>query len=438
MGILSAARYYCLMAWTDTHTAVCIATLAAVEAGGDYGVISAPDTLSLGIGQWTQGRAYDLLMKFPSGTSFGSTVDGWLGQGRDSWTIAARKYQYLSRTDRNALSNALSSDVGKKIQDNTMVEDITSSYLPRVAELGLDYNAAPDAAILLIVVMHRWGNYGKILPGIVASAGSAPSIDAMEAAIRYSGEYDMVPNRYKVAFRMVRNHETNGVVVNGTTPGDSGSSAKQIGGIMKKKPTVAIHWARKNGDGTLSVKMNDGATLRLLPTSVDYWTGSKAGKKPASSGGGGGGGGSASGSMDAMIDEALASKGQYVYHQWYEARLKPDQTGVTDCSGFVWYLYNKYFGIDIDPNGTASMFVGGAGTIVASGSGSFNRPDAIKRGDLIICRWYSGGGHVELCIEDGGAQTVGARGPDGHPEPGGPTNAMTLFTGCDWQLRRYV
>ena len=49
------------MAWDDKHKACIIATLATVEAGFNYGIITAPDTLSLGIGQWTQGRAYDLL-----------------------------------------------------------------------------------------------------------------------------------------------------------------------------------------------------------------------------------------------------------------------------------------------------------------------------------------------------------------------------------------
>ena len=45
------------MAFDDTHKKCMIATLATVEASNDYGIISAPDTLSLGIGQWTQGRA---------------------------------------------------------------------------------------------------------------------------------------------------------------------------------------------------------------------------------------------------------------------------------------------------------------------------------------------------------------------------------------------
>ena len=81
------------MAFDEVHKKCMIATLATVEASNDYSIISAPDTLSLGIGQWTQGRAYDLLSRF-SGVSFGATVDGWMAEGRDSWTIGSRKYQY--------------------------------------------------------------------------------------------------------------------------------------------------------------------------------------------------------------------------------------------------------------------------------------------------------------------------------------------------------
>lgn len=103
-------RYTVLMAFDDTHKACIIAVLATVEAGNDYGIISAPDTLSLGIGQWTQGRAYDLLKRFPAGTDFGGTVNGWLAEGRDSWTIGSRQYAYLGGGDRAALSGALDSE----------------------------------------------------------------------------------------------------------------------------------------------------------------------------------------------------------------------------------------------------------------------------------------------------------------------------------------
>lgn len=451
------------MAFTDEHYAVTIATLAAVEAGGNYGVITAPDTLSLGIGQWTQGRAYALLKRFPSGTDFGSTVNGWLNQGADSWTIGARKYQYLNGNDRAKLSGALASSTGHQIQDSQMYMDIHDSYLPRCKELGLDPEAHPDAAILLMVVMHRWGNYGRILPRIVASASPSFTVSSMEAAIRYSGEYSMVPNRYKVAFPMVEHHVTNGVKVNGktinggtadasATPGDNGHNGNGDDEDAKDDKASTVKNVRYNGDGTLAVTLGDGTKATVYPTSVGYWTGSpdsqvKAkGKTPQvdsstheDAGSGASSAGGAPGSKDEriakMIAEAKADYHRFTYHQWYQPRLHPDKTGVTDCSGFCWYLFNKYLGVDINPGGTGAIINSPVGKVIASGSGTFNAHSKIQPGDIIVCRWFSGGGHVELCIGNG--LSIGARGPDGHPEPGGPAS-VNMFAGCTWKLKRYV
>lgn len=440
------------MTFTDEHYAVTIATIAQVEASGNYGTITAPDTLSLGIGQWTQGRAWALLKEFPAGTDFGSTVNGWLGQAQSTWTIAARKYQYLSAADRSALSAALSSDAGRKVQDKTMRSDIKDSYLPRCRELGLDPDTSPDAAILLMVVMHRWGNYGRILPGIVASAGNPATIASMENAIRYSGEYAMVPGRYKTAFYMVENHITNGVDVSqdsGDDGNDAATGSRAAGGTAAKDDTAAtVTLVRDVGDGTLSVTLGDGTVATVYPTSVGYWTGSPAaqvaskGVTPVtdSSSDAPTGDSASTGTTDERIKkmtaEATSSQGKYVYHQWFLPRLSPDKTGVTDCSGWCWYLMNKYLGIDIDRNGTGAIMTSGTGKVIASGSGTFNAADKIREGDLIVCRWFSGGGHVEYCISS--TQCVGARGPDGASEVHAIANPSSMFKSCDWKLKRYV
>jgi len=150
------------MAWDDKHKACIIATLATVEAGFNYGIITAPDTLSLGIGQWTQGRAYDLLQQFPDKNVFGPTIRSWLAAGKGTWTMA-RKYQSLGGTDRQKLSAALASEEGKKIQNNQMRKDLEGEYIPRLKAIGLDSEKYTEAGMLLIVVMHRWGNYARIL-----------------------------------------------------------------------------------------------------------------------------------------------------------------------------------------------------------------------------------------------------------------------------------
>lgn len=427
------------MAFDDTHKKCMIATLATVEASNDYGIISAPDTLSLGIGQWTQGRAYDLLKRFSAGTSFGGTVDGWLAEGRDSWTIGARKYQYLGSGDRSALSSALDSDEGHRIQNSQMLQDLEEDYIPRCRELGMDPESETEACMLLIVVMHRWGNYAAILGRLAAGAGTPATLDSMAAAIKYEGEWYAVGQRYEIAYRMIANLETKGVELD---PGESGNDmgANELRGLKAGEKSKSIKYIRSSNDGSLTVFLSDDSTIRAYPSADGYYrpekTVEKREQKKDSGGGGGGGGGG--GDASKMTQLAIDSIGKFEYHQWYEARLHPDQTGVTDCSGFCWWLYKTCCDIDIGPGGTAEIFGNtNSGWVVAEGEGSFNAYDQVKEGDLVVCRWYSGGGHIEYCTGgDGGGESIGARGPDGHSEP--HYGNLSMFSGCSWELRRYL
>lgn len=447
------------MAFDAKHKACIIATLAQVEASGNYGTITAPDTLSLGIGQWTQGRAYDLLKKFPAGTDFGATVNAWLAQGRGSWTIAARKYQYLNSADRAALSGALASDTGHRIQDAQMEADLDGSYIPRCAELGLDPNTETEACMLLIVVMHRWGEHARMVSRIAEGAGHPATLDSCFAAVKFCGEYDQVPGRYDTAVPMIRNLETKGVQITGGDgsepgagykPGDSGKKdPKNQTQLEKNKLPLYI----TQSGASLLLHYADGRTITASPTTTGHhWqiaggqaihtgtTGADTGTPAPGTGGqpGGGGGGSVDERIHRMTQEALSTLGKYVYHQWYQPRLHPDQSGVSDCSGWTWYLMMKYLGVDIDPNGTAAIWESPVGYVVAQGSGTFNAVSQIKEGDLIVCRWWDGGGHIEYCPQTATDLSVGMRGPDGAMGPNGPSPATRLFTGCEWKLKRYV
>ena len=448
------------MAFDSQHKACIIATLAQVEASGNYGTITAPDTLSLGIGQWTQGRAYDLLKRFPAGTDFGATVNNWLAQGRDSWTISARKYQYLNSADRAALSGALASQTGHQIQDSQMESDLNNDYIPRCRELGLDPETETEACMLLIVVMHRWGNYARILSRLADGAGHPATLDSMFAAVKAEGEYAAVPGRYDTAVPMIRNLETNGVQVTGGDgsqpgagykPGDDSGGKSPKDQVKLEKNKLPLYVSRIGSN--LILHYADGRTITASPTPTgEHWqiaasqaintgtTGIGTGQAPPGTGGqpGGGGGGTADERIHRMTQEALSTLGKYVYHQWYQPRLHPDQSGVSDCSGWAWYLMMKYLGVDIDPNGTAAIWDSPTGYVVAQGSGTFNAVSQIKEGDLIVCRWWSGGGHIEYCPQTATDLSVGMRGPDGAMGPNGPSPATSLFTGCEWKLKRYV
>lgn len=423
------------MAFDDTHKKCIIATLATVEAGGDYSIISAPDTLSLGIGQWTQGRAYDLLKRFPAGTSFGGTVDGWLAQGRDSWTIESRKYQFLGGGDREALSGALGSEEGHRIQNSQMLDDLNNEYIPRCQEIGFDTEAETEACMLLIVVMHRWGNYARILTRLYDSCPHPASLDDMAEAIKYQGEWYAVGQRYEIAYEMIKNLDTKGVELN---PGDSQDHRANA---AKDEAAKKISFVRREADGSLTVVCSDKSKARCYTTGTgELWKASSKGQDKAgdsSSRNGASPGGPVGEGIKAMTQLAWDSIGKFAYYQISPQRLHPDESGITDCSGFCWWLYMKCCNIDIGPGGTSEIYGSGTGWVVASGNGAFDAADQVREGDLVVCRWYSGGGHIEYCTGgDGGWESIGARGPDGHPEPN--VGSLSMFGSCAWELRRYV
>jgi len=445
------------MAWDNVMKNVAVKTIGTVEAGMDYTTIHAPDTLSLGIGQWAMERAYDLLMRF-SNRDFGPTVNSWIAQGRSSWTYSARQYSYLGGTDRSKLKSQLGSTEGQYIQNTQMVRDFESTYIPRCAELGLDINTETEACIFLFSQLHQYGTYNKFAPRIVAKAGAHPiTLDkiywaAQQPGCNVVGEY---PGRYNLNYRMIKNRET----IPGFNPGGGG------GGNEKATEYTYISGIYLNGD---IMRVLGDANESVLPKQPGgLWAANNIEVKKMGSvlhvttpggqgfayycGGGyyavsgeialsekkkdeGGGGGAPSGSMAALLAEARASIKKYAYYQ-REGRLYPDKSGITDCSGFVWYLYKKYFGIDIGSGGTAVMINSG-GTVIAAGSGQFNATNLIKAGDLIVCRWWSGGGHVELCMEDGTNKVIGQRGPDGVLGP--DWGSASMFGSCNWKLKRYV
>ena len=67
-----------------------------------------------------------------------------------------------------------------------------------------------------------------------------------------------------------------------------------------------------------------------------------------------------------------------------------------------------------------------AAGVIAEGGGRFNATSQIKEGDLIVHRWYSGGGHVEYCCETGGTPSSDSGAPT---VSGGPAywHAIVLF-----------
>lgn len=433
------------MAFTDTDYAVCIAAIMAVETGGQWGTITAPDTLSLGAGQWTAGRAYDLLKQFPSGTSFGPTVDAWLAQGKSSWTYDSRKYSMLGATDRQMLSAALDSAAGRQIQTDQFVIDIRDIYLPVCQQAGLDYSAHPQAACLLINCLHQYGTGGKRPYRLVQMSAPDYSVDSMAYSLQYWGIWGEYPNRYSMAYDYIKRQVTNGIKVNGSGNDNTaaGEQVQQSTGVKQTEESTALSNKVKRAtmlaNGQLRVTMEDGSeawgyqlqgnSWHFSPSQADAAQGSTPAKEdvpdPEP-------GNSKMEQMVALLKRDCQNK-PYGYAQ-ASGRLTPESSGISDCSGYVWYLYNKFYGIDIGPNGTSEIYSNNVGRVIARVSTAAQIQSApIKAGDLIV---YPG--HIEMFTGEG-TMSASMRGPaDGTPGPNGPSPAEQIFAGHNCVIKRYV
>lgn len=443
MIVRAGLCYTRFMAFTSTDYAVCIAAIMAVEAGGRWDAITATDTLSLGAGQWTQGRAYDLLAQFPSGTDFGATVNGWMAQGRDSWTYDSRKYQYIPASEDHYLMEALDSADGRRIQAQQFKTDIENEYLPVCRQAGCDPDAHPQAACLLINCLHQYGTGGRRPYRLVQMASPGLSLDDMLYSLKYWGIYDEYPNRYQMAYEYIRDRVTNGVVVDGQgnqNTAQPGTHQQSVGYSDNKDSQSLSNKVKRviQSGSRLRVVMEDGSEAWAYPTSVGYWTCSPSQADAAS--------GTTpvpsptptptpGGAMTDMINLLLrdCANKPYGYAQ-ASGRLTPETSGISDCSGYVWYLYDKYFGIDIGTGGTSDIYYNNVGVVVARVSTAAEIRAANPRaGDLIV---YPG--HIEM-FTGNGTMSASMRGPaDGAPGPNGPSPAEDIFAGRNCIIKRYV
>lgn len=126
--------------------------------------------------------------------------------------------------------------------------------------------------------------------------------------------------------------------------------------------------------------------------------------------------------LQSLIDYAISWEGKLQYVYGGSGRLEWQTSGVTDCSGFVWGLFNHQFGVDIGTYTVPQADNSAAFTEVYNGT--YPPPeDQMQPADLIFYSFPSQGthsyrgytcDHVELYL--GNTTTIGMRGGTGPSE----------------------
>jgi len=87
-----------------------------------------------------------------------------------------------------------------------------------------------------------------------------------------------------------------------------------------------------------------------------------------------------------IISKCADWEGQFYYSNSTTARLFPEQTGFTDCSGLVWALYNQIAGIKLSP-ATATEYANECALVTTARAGEDLDTSLLKKGDLIC--WHN-------------------------------------------------
>ena len=108
---------------------------------------------------------------------------------------------------------------------------------------------------------------------------------------------------------------------------------------------------------------------------------------------------------DLLVQKALTRKGKNQYSQDYNKRTKIE-SGYGDCSGTVWYWYNKLFGINIGANTEAQINSNIGERVSLTITNGIPDESKMKKGDLLYFRGSDnsrteGVGHVEMYIGNG-------------------------------------
>ena len=155
--------------------------------------------------------------------------------------------------------------------------------------------------------------------------------------------------------------------------------------------------------------------------------------------GGNTGGGSATGSAAAeeMKQWLLDHEHAFAYSQG-AGRMSPEDSGYTDCSALMWYVYHIITGQEI---GTWTGDQQNYGTVIADGSGALPQ-DQMQVMDLVFFDWAlnpsnfgTGTSHVEAYI--GNNQLTGHGGPGTGPYVKENADAYASSAAC-WRVRRYL
>lgn len=445
------------MAWDDAARTMAVNVIAKVEGGGAWDAINYNDPITIGLMQWYATRAAGLLRKIKSdhpdeyakiASSLRAHVDG---QSPDSsfW-----KVRYLNVNEGNSLKPVLRAC---KDTQGQLVADDVDDYKQACDRIGLDVDTNTNTAIFFMVMYHQ--TPARAI-GIMKVAGMSSSLDRVYALCRNNIVFGKYRTRYESAYNIIKSGVAPTIIDlndENTEQDDAGPGGEDTGSDTNPPPPqsdfdkvrTGVKSIRYVGD-QLVLYLADGTKMFAPPVTPNTFmlsakydgvdvpdaepdapgesdTTPDPNPDPPS------------GDADTDIQNRLVKFmtdriGRYGYSQG-PGRMKPDQTGVADCSSLVRYAYMSITGKDVGTYTDAQVTNKNTRIIAKGGGGNAPSLSILKKGDLIITARHGTragriASHVEMYMGDGkiiGHGGVPFMGPVTKPMKQNVTNKRTWW-----------
>lgn len=408
--------------------------IGSVETGCTWTYVDFSSTISIGIINWKENQAAELLNRLGSEyPSLYNTLTGSLRHDLSTYSESSRFWQsrQLSQEEGNSIINVFQNSGAQSLQTEMATENFEECI--EVLE-GWGFNTShPKPLIFAMAIYNQSPQY---CAQIISSAGGNATLNKLYTTLLNHRELNRFATKYTSVYNMLNSWDGE------SNPPDYGTVTGNIVGGNPSGVTIIptnINYIIQVGNNLIVYGDNqykDGVTF--YKTAAQTWKCGYNADGTLIYGGNWGGGNYVGTEAQRRVAELYKSWVGRFYYSQGAGRLDPLHTGYGDCSSTIWAAYHEITQTNCGTH-TGEMIM--LGKRIASGHyGSINE-NILQLGDLLIINWRNDGSypnqssHVEMYVGNG--QLCGHGGNPVY----GPTlkNLQDYIASCPvWQIRRYL
>lgn len=337
---------------------------------------------------------------------------------------------YVDDAEADAWQTWAQRDENHVGQQQLWIDD-ANEYIDLLTGWGL----SEDRPHTLIYAMSMYHQSPREAGNVIGACGGSATLDTMHATCLNNGILGNYTNRYNTVYGRLSEWDGESAPPDFGQVGEVGSGGGGQNTNSGQQGEAAVTRVQMdNGVITLwgtGMYENGLACYKAAPNVWLPCEGLTGEQNPNQNTGGG----SATGNeaLDKMRQWLIDHVGAFAYSQG-AGRMSPEDSGYTDCSALMWYVYHIIAGVEV---GTWTGDQQNYGWEIATGSGALPQ-DKMQVMDLVFFNWsgYNPSyNHVEAYI--GNNQLIGHGGPGAGPYIKENADAYASDA-SDWAVRRYI